>query len=61
MADFTTDFGTTNRRKARCRVCGKTLPRGTAVKFIEFLNDGYRCHDAYVCGSCEKATRPVGD
>ena len=61
MADFLGPTrNPTNRRQARCRICDVVLPAGQGIAYIEFMADGYRCRDRYVCHTCEEQTRPPG-
>jgi len=57
-ADFDSGLVVANKRVARCRLCGKQLPKGEGIGYIELMNDGYRMNDKYVCVSCEQETKP---
>lgn len=59
MADFSRPgMVGPNKRAAKCRVCGTDLPAGEGVGYVEFLADGYRCCDRYVCHDCATSTTP---
>ena len=59
MADFRPGIVGTNKRRAACRVHGGEVKPGEGVGYVEFMTDGYRASDRYVCRACEIATRPT--
>jgi len=55
-ADFDSGFTGNNKSKAHCRVCFVELDRGEGIGYNEFMADGYRFQERYVCAFCQDVT-----
>lgn len=58
VADFTKRADPAhNQRRATCRVCRCSIPKGEGFGYDEYMTDGYRFNRRYVCAKCEEKTR----